>query len=140
MELAIGTPPVPFVALFDTDSDLTWTQCRPCKVCFPHDMPVYDPTASSSFSPLTCSSNACLPMCSRGCTPSSLCGYRDSSHLAGSLGMETLTFGSGPGQVQAAAFAGAVAFGCGRDNGGDWYNSTGLVGFGRGSLSLVAQL
>ncbi|XBI25744.1 hypothetical protein VPH35_050610 [Triticum aestivum] len=129
MELAIGTPPVPF--------------CQPCKLCFPQDTPVYDPTASSSFSPLTCSSNACLPVWSRGCAPSSLCGYRyaygDGSHSAGVLGTETLTFGSGPGQVP-AGFAGAVAFGCGRDNGGDWYNSTGLVGFGRGSLSLVAQL
>ncbi|XBI25739.1 hypothetical protein VPH35_050605 [Triticum aestivum] len=156
MELAIGTPPVPFVAvdvktggsrvgvaLFDTGSDLTWTQFQPCKLCFPQDTPVYDPTALSSFSPLTCSSNACLPVWSRGCAPSSLCGYRyaygDGSHSAGVLGTETLTFGSGPGQVP-AAFAGAVAFDCSRDNGGDWYNSTGLVGFGRGSLSLVAQL
>ncbi|KAF7021607.1 hypothetical protein CFC21_034524 [Triticum aestivum] len=141
MELAIGTPPVPFVTLFDTGSDLTWTQCQPCKLCFPQDTPV--PTASSSFSPLTCSSDACLPVWSRGCAPSSLCGYRyaygDDSHSAGVLGTETLTFGSGPGQVP-APFAGAVAFGCGRDNGGDWYNSTGLVGLGRGSLSLVAQL
>uniref|UniRef100_A0A8R7PQ52 Peptidase A1 domain-containing protein n=1 Tax=Triticum urartu TaxID=4572 RepID=A0A8R7PQ52_TRIUA len=141
MELAIGTLPVPFITLFDTGSDLTWTQCQPCKLCFPQDTPV--PTASSSFSPLTCSSDACLPVWSRGCAPSSLCGYRyaygDDSHSAGVLGTETLTFGSGPSQVP-APFAGAVAFGCGRDNGGDWYNSTGLVGLGRGSLSLVAQL
>ena len=35
---------------------------------------------------------------------------------------------------------GGIAFGCGVDNGGLSYNSTGTVGLGRGSLSLVAQL
>ncbi|KAL5667956.1 hypothetical protein ACJX0J_020177, partial [Zea mays] len=52
MELAIGTPPVPFVALADTGSDLTWTQCKPCKLCFPQDTPIYDTAASASFSPV----------------------------------------------------------------------------------------
>jgi hypothetical protein len=46
MELAIGTPPVPFVALADTGSDLTWMQCQPCKLCFAQGTPVYDPVAS----------------------------------------------------------------------------------------------
>ena len=45
MELAIGTPPVPFVALADTGSDLTWTQCKPCKLCFPQDTAIYDTAA-----------------------------------------------------------------------------------------------
>ena len=35
MELSIGMPSVPFVALANTGSDLTWTQCKPCKLCFP---------------------------------------------------------------------------------------------------------
>ncbi|KAF7000014.1 hypothetical protein CFC21_015972 [Triticum aestivum] len=144
MELAIGTPPVPFVALADTGSDLTWTQCQPCKLCFPQDTPVYDPTTSSSFSPMPCSSATCLPIWSRNCTPSALCRYRyaygDGAYSAGGLGTETLTFGSStPGEAPAAS-AGGVAFGCGTDNGGDSYNSTGTVGLGRGSLSLVAQL
>ncbi|KAI5008029.1 hypothetical protein ZWY2020_009077 [Hordeum vulgare] len=144
MELAIGTPPVPFVALADTGSDLTWTQCQPCKLCFPQDTPVYDPTISSSFSPVPCSSATCLPIWSRNCTPTALCRYRyaygDGAYSAGGMGTETLTFGnSAPGEAPAAS-AGGVAFGCGTDNGGDSYNSTGTVGLGRGSLSLVAQL
>jgi hypothetical protein len=59
MNLAIGTPPVPFVALADTGSDLIWTQCQPCKLCFPQDTPIYNTSASTSFSPEPCSSAMC---------------------------------------------------------------------------------
>jgi len=141
MELAIGTPPVPFVALADTGSDLTWTQCQPCKLCFAQDTPVYDPAASSSFSPATCASAACLPVWRRNCSAAAPCRYRyvygDGAYSAGVMGAETLTFGAGSG---AAVSVGGIAFGCGVDNGGLSYNSTGTVGLGRGSLSLVAQL
>ncbi|KAF7000008.1 hypothetical protein CFC21_015967 [Triticum aestivum] len=143
MELAIGTPPVPFVALADTGSDLTWTQCQPC-LCFSQDTPVYDPTTSSSFSPVPCSSATCLSIWSRNCTPTVLCryrhGYEDGAYSAGGLGTETITFGSSALGEAPAASAGGVAFGCGTDNGGDSYSSTGTVGLGRRSLSLVAQL
>ncbi|XP_008673981.2 aspartic proteinase nepenthesin-1 [Zea mays] len=141
MELAIGTPPVPFVALADTGSDLTWTQCQPCKLCFPQDTPIYDTAVSSSFSPVPCASATCLPIwSSRNCTASSSpCRYRyaygDGAYSAGVLGTETLTFPGAPG-----VSVGGIAFGCGVDNGGLSYNSTGTVGLGRGSLSLVAQL
>jgi hypothetical protein len=142
MELAIGTPPVPFIALADTGSDLTWTQCKPCKLCFPQDTPIYDTATSSSFSPVPCSSATCLPIWSRNCTASSPCryryGYSDGAYSAGVLGTETLTFGSSPGA--SGVPVGGIAFGCGVDNGGLSYNSTGTVGLGRGSLSLVAQL
>ncbi|KAG0530507.1 hypothetical protein BDA96_05G192500 [Sorghum bicolor] len=143
MELAIGTPPVPFIALADTGSDLTWTQCKPCKLCFDQDTPIYDTTTSSSFSPLPCSSATCLPIWSSRCsTPSATCRYRyaydDGAYSAGILGTETLTFGS---SLNASGISvGGIAFGCGVDNGGLSYNSTGTVGLGRGSLSLVAQL
>lgn len=143
MELAIGTPPVPFVALADTGSDLTWTQCKPCKLCFPQDTPIYDTATSSSFSPVPCSSATCLPIWSSRCsTPNAPCRYRyaydDGAYSAGILGTETLTFGSSPGVPGVSV--GGIAFGCGVDNGGLSYNSTGTVGLGRGSLSLVAQL
>jgi hypothetical protein len=149
MELAIGTPPVPFVALADTGSDLTWTQCKPCKLCFPQDTPIYDTAASASFSPVPCASATCLPIwrSSRNCTATttSPCRYRyaydDGAYSAGVLGTETLTFaGSSPGAPGPGVSVGGVAFGCGVDNGGLSYNSTGTVGLGRGSLSLVAQL
>nr|CAB3491794.1 unnamed protein product [Digitaria exilis] len=143
MELAIGTPPVPFVALADTGSDLTWTQCKPCKLCFAQDTPIYDPTTSSSFSLVTCASDTCLPIWRTNCTASSHCRYRyvygDGAYSAGVLGTETLTFGSSSGDGSVTVVAG-IAFGCGVDNGGLSYNSTGTVGLGRGTLSLVSQL
>ncbi|CAO2146976.1 unnamed protein product [Urochloa humidicola] len=143
MELAIGTPPVPFVALIDTGSNLIWTQCKPCKLCFAQDTPIYDPTASSTFSLVNCSNSNCLPVWSSNCSATAPCGYQyyygDGAYSAGVLGTEALTFGSTYDQTSSVSVDG-IAFGCGVDNGGLSYNSTGTVGLGRGSLSLVAQL
>ncbi|KAF8694537.1 hypothetical protein HU200_038160 [Digitaria exilis] len=121
MELAVGTPPIPFIALADTGSDLTWTQCQPCKLCFAQDTPIYDPTMSSTFSPATCASDTCLglPVWSTNCSApgaTSPCRSSDVVSIAG------------------------ITFGCGVDNGSLSYNSNGTVGLGRGSLSLVSQL
>jgi len=142
MELAIGTPPVPFVALADTGSIVTWTQCKPCKHCFPQDTPVYDTADSSSFSPVPCAGTTCWPGWSTNCTACSPCRYRvayvDGSYSAGVLGTETITFGSNPGAPGASV--GGIVFGCGVDNGGASLNSTGTVGLGPGSLNLVAQV
>jgi hypothetical protein len=132
MELAIGTPPVPFIALADTGSVVTWTQCKPCKLCFPQDTPVYDTAASSSFTPVPCASATCGAGWGRNCTARSPCRYRivygDGAYSAGVLGMERLTFGSSPGAPGISV--GGIAFGCGVDNGGLSYNSTGTVGLG----------
>nr|CAB3490066.1 unnamed protein product [Digitaria exilis] len=152
MELAIGTPPVPFIALADTGSDLTWTQCQPCKLCFAQDTPIYDPTMSSTFLPATCASDTCLglPVWSTNCSATgatSPCryryGYGDGAYSAGVMGTEALTFGAGGGANSSSSdvvSVAGIAFGCGVDNGGLSYNSTGTVGLGRGSLSLVSQL
>nr|XP_051190852.1 aspartic proteinase nepenthesin-1-like [Lolium perenne] len=141
MNLAIGTPPVPFVALADTGSNLIWTQCQPCKLCFPQDTPIYNTSASTSFSPEPCSSAMCQSLQSdNNCTLNSQCmyyyDYADGAYSAGVLGRETLTLGT----TASAVSASDVAFGCGSDNGGDSFNSTGTVGLSRGPLSLVAQL
>ena len=49
MNLSIGTPVVPLVAIMDTGSDLIWTQCKPCTYCFKQATPVFNPKLSSSF-------------------------------------------------------------------------------------------
>ncbi|KAI8029307.1 Aspartic proteinase nepenthesin-1 [Camellia lanceoleosa] len=59
MNLSIGTPPEPYSAIMDTGSDLIWTQCKPCQQCFDVRTPIFDPTKSSSFSLLPCSSSLC---------------------------------------------------------------------------------
>ncbi|RAL40247.1 hypothetical protein DM860_008387 [Cuscuta australis] len=136
VEMSIGTPPAPFEAIVDTGSDLIWTQCKPCRLCFPQRTPVFDPEKSSSFSRLPCSSNLCsaLPVssCAGGCEYTY--SYGDYSTTQGVMATEVFTF---DGNVT----AGKVAFGCSRDNEGSGFSQgSGLVGLGRGPLSLVSQL
>jgi len=135
MKLAIGTPPETYSAILDTGSDLIWTQCKPCTQCFHQSTPIFDPKKSSSFSKLSCSSQLCeaLPQssCNNGCEY--LYSYGDYSSTQGILASETLTFGK--------ASVPNVAFGCGADNEGSGFSQgAGLVGLGRGPLSLVSQL
>ncbi|CAN0858242.1 Aspartic proteinase nepenthesin-1 [Linum grandiflorum] len=136
MKLAIGTPPVSYSAIVDTGSDLIWTQCSPCTQCYKQPTPIFDPTNSSTFSKLPCSSDLCSAL------PQSSCGsdgcdylytYGDYSSTQGILATETFTFGN----VKIPR----VGFGCGEDNEGDGFTQGGgLVGLGRGPLSLVSQL
>ncbi|CAD6257396.1 unnamed protein product [Miscanthus lutarioriparius] len=130
MELSIGTPPQKLTALADTGSDLIWTKCGPCASCTPQGSPSYYPNMSSTFSKLPCSDRLCAALqsessaanCSDG-GPECDCRYsygveRDLHHYTqGFLGSETLALAED-----------------------DYGRSSGLVGLGRGQLSLVSQL
>uniref|UniRef100_A0A0D3FU34 Peptidase A1 domain-containing protein n=3 Tax=Oryza TaxID=4527 RepID=A0A0D3FU34_9ORYZ len=149
VHLAAGTPPQEVQLELDTGSDITWTQCKRCpaSTCFNQTLPLFDPSASSSFASLPCSSPACqtTPPCgggnnatSRACNYS--ISYSDGSVTRGELGREVFTFASGTGEGSSAAVPGLV-FGCGHANRGVFTsNETGIAGFGRGSLSLPSQL
>lgn len=135
MKLSIGTPPESLSAIMDTGSDLIWTQCLPCSNCFDQKTPIFDPKKSSSFSKLSCSSSLCeaLPTstCSDGCEY--FYAYGDYSSTEGVLASETFSFGD--------VSVDGIGFGCGGDNEGDGFSQgAGLVGLGRGPLSLVSQL
>uniref|UniRef100_A0A6N2LXT4 Peptidase A1 domain-containing protein n=1 Tax=Salix viminalis TaxID=40686 RepID=A0A6N2LXT4_SALVM len=135
MKLSIGTPPETYSAILDTGSDLIWTQCKPCSQCFDQSTPIFDPKKSSSFSKLPCSSQLCDALPQSSCKDSCeyLYTYGDYSSTQGILASETLTFGK--------ASVPNVAFGCGADNEGSGFSQgAGLVGLGRGPLSLVSQL
>jgi hypothetical protein len=57
MTLYLGTPAQKFVLIVDTGSDLVWVQCKPCTSpynCYPEADPFFDPSASSSYSPVPC--------------------------------------------------------------------------------------
>ncbi|KAF6172717.1 hypothetical protein GIB67_000775 [Kingdonia uniflora] len=135
MNLAIGTPATSFDAIMDTGSDLIWTQCKPCTKCYKQPTPIFDPEQSSSFSKQSCSSDLCnaltMSKCNKGCEY--LYSYGDESTTQGFLASETLTFD----QVSVPH----IGFGCGNDNEGSGFTQgAGLVGLGRGPLSLVSQL
>ncbi|XP_042018950.1 aspartic proteinase CDR1-like [Salvia splendens] len=52
MKIKIGTPPAEQLAIADTGSDLTWTQCKLCTECFNQTLPLFDPSQSSSYRPV----------------------------------------------------------------------------------------
>ena len=137
--LMIGTPPVPFAAVIDTGSDLIWTQCNPCMSCFHQSTPVFNPHHSSTFSNVSCSSKLCKGVKPSKCDKS--CEYRytygDESFTEGFMAMDTIYFGKSPKRVSIPH----IGFGCGVNNRATGMEKTaGLLGLGRGVLSLVSQL
>ncbi|XP_057813905.2 aspartic proteinase nepenthesin-2-like [Cryptomeria japonica] len=137
MSVGVGTPSVSFEAIVDTGSDLIWTQCKPCEDCFSQPTPIFDPSKSSTFSTIPCSDSICdaLGNTQTGCTPDCtfMYQYGDGSFTSGDLAYETLSIGSS--KVK------GIAFGCGHDNEGQGFSQGGgLVGLGRGGLSLLSQL
>ncbi|XP_057756499.1 aspartic proteinase CDR1-like [Arachis stenosperma] len=140
MRISIGTPPVEFVAVADTGSDLTWTQCLPCTQCYKQNFPIYDPRRSSSYKTISCKADVCfdLQTISSGCdrnnsTCEYLYGYADSSKTQGTLSTESITIG---GTVIRNNI-----FGCSHLSTGTFPSTaSGIIGLGAGKLSLVSQL
>ncbi|XP_059073546.1 aspartic proteinase nepenthesin-1-like [Cryptomeria japonica] len=139
MNIAVGTPSVSFEAIVDTGSDLMWTRCMPCQNCYNQPTPIFDPSRSSTYSTIPCNNSLCnaLTTFKTGCNPDCTFqySYGDGSSTSGDLGKESFSIGSGSDSM----FAG-IAFGCGHDNEGFSQQGAGLVGLGRGPLSLISQL
>ncbi|MED6200587.1 hypothetical protein PIB30_086684 [Stylosanthes scabra] len=142
MRVSIGTPPVELLGIADTGSDLIWTQCLPCTDCYDQTLPFYNPRRSSSFKTISCSSDKCseLPSRGSGCDNKNVCsyqyGYGDNSVTSGDLATERFTIGSGRNSAVPN-----IAFGCSHTARGTFDKSqNGLIGLGRGALSLVSQL
>ncbi|KAF8412597.1 hypothetical protein HHK36_000566 [Tetracentron sinense] len=143
MKFAIGTPPVEFLAIADTGSDLIWTQCKPCENCYKQDSQLFDPQQSFTYREMSCDTKFCqsLPRAKCGNT-SSECDYSysygDQSFSTGVLTTDTFTFDSTGGRT--VAFP-KIVFGCGHNNGGSFSgHESGIVGLGGGPLSLISQL
>lgn len=63
--LGLGTPKKDLSLIFDTGSDLTWTQCQPCVgSCYKQQDEIYDPTKSTSYYNITCTSSDCTQLSS----------------------------------------------------------------------------
>ncbi|XP_020090435.1 aspartyl protease family protein At5g10770-like [Ananas comosus] len=133
--IGFGTPEVTQTVDIDTGSDLCWIQCNPCPPCYSQNDPLFDPSQSSSYNPISCNSDDCSQLPSIGCS-NSQCGYKqvygDGSYITGVYSYETLTLT--PSDV-----INNFLFGCGHDDEGLFQGTDGLVGLGRGDLSLVSQ-
>uniref|UniRef100_A0A6N2KCH5 Peptidase A1 domain-containing protein n=1 Tax=Salix viminalis TaxID=40686 RepID=A0A6N2KCH5_SALVM len=58
--VGLGTPKKDFTLIFDTGSDITWTQCEPCvNNCYKQKEPRLNPSKSSSYKNISCSSAVC---------------------------------------------------------------------------------
>ncbi|PON96648.1 Aspartic peptidase [Trema orientale] len=163
VEVGIGTfpnatvPPlyIPYFLLFDTGSDIIWTQCEDCRKpgnqCFNQTEPIFPNSRSASFRAVKCSDRLrlCSPTSSqcRGGTCTFRNDYHDSSSASGIFGMETFTFGSTTAGQQESV---RLVFGCGNDQRGFQFGRSssssstnwiaGMMGSSWGQLSLMGQL
>ncbi|CAH8312914.1 unnamed protein product [Eruca vesicaria subsp. sativa] len=144
MNISLGTPQLPIMAIADTGSDLIWTQCEPCDNCYTQEYPLFDPKASSTYKDVSCSSRQCTALenqatCS---TEDNTCSYTmsygDKSYTKGNVAADTVTLGSTdnrPVQLK------NIVIGCGHDNAGTFSKkASGIIGLGGGSVSLISQL
>ncbi|XP_028768318.1 aspartyl protease family protein At5g10770-like [Neltuma alba] len=142
VRVGLGTPARELSLIFDTGSDLTWTQCLPCDgSCYTQNDTIFDPSHSSSYSNIPCSSSQCSQLSSAGieqkCSASpDGCTYGikygDGSTSTGNLANETLT-------ITQTDVVDNFLFGCGHDNEGLFNGTAGLLGLGRNAISFVQQ-
>ncbi|XP_038718055.1 aspartic proteinase CDR1-like [Tripterygium wilfordii] len=142
MKIYIGSPLVKILASVDTASDLIWIQCTPCYHCYNQDEPIFDPKNSSSYKTLCYDTKFCQALNKKKRGNSDECmyhaSYEEGSYSAGILSNETFNIDSTSDGV--VSFP-ELAFGCGHQNYGDFNSRVqGVVGLGRGLLSLVSQL
>ncbi|KAF8103667.1 hypothetical protein N665_0186s0035 [Sinapis alba] len=134
--LGVGTPAKEMYMVLDTGSDVNWIQCKPCISCYSQSDPIFDPSSSSTYKSLTCSSPQCTSLRASLCR-SDKCLYQvrygDGSSTVGEYATDTMTFGTS-GKVD------NVALGCGRDNEGLFTGAAGLLGLGGGALSMTSQI
>lgn len=95
---------------------------------------MFDPAASSTYTPLSCTSAECRALDVAGCRSGGCIyqvSYGDGSHTTGDFASDTITFGSSP--------AVRTTLGCGHDNEGLFVAAAGLLGLGGGPLSFPSQ-
>ncbi|PNX78554.1 aspartic proteinase cdr1-like protein [Trifolium pratense] len=141
MTYSVGTPPFKLYGVADTGSDIVWLQCEPCDPCFNQTSPKFNPSKSSSYKNIPCSSDLCQSVRDSSCN-SDNCQYTikygDGSHSEGDLSLETLALESTTGRR--ISFPKTV-IGCGTDNTMSFEGqSSGIVGLGGGPVSLITQL
>ncbi|XP_047341687.1 protein ASPARTIC PROTEASE IN GUARD CELL 1-like [Impatiens glandulifera] len=134
--IGIGKPAKDVYMVLDTGSDVNWMQCAPCADCYQQSDPIFEPTSSSSYSPLTCDTRQCRSLDVSECRNETCLyqvSYGDGSYTVGELVTETVTFGK-------SEEVNKIAIGCGHNNEGLFIGAAGLIGLGGGSLSFPSQI
>ncbi|KAJ0030810.1 hypothetical protein Pint_14300 [Pistacia integerrima] len=131
MNFSIGRPPIPQFTVMDTGSSLLWIQCQPCPNCSKQFGPIFNPSKSSTFNNLPCTSPFCrFSPGAKNCNNNNFynrCRYNQTyvngPSSSGVLATEEIVFKTSD---EGTTFVPEVIFGCGHDNGN--------------LLSLVSQL
>ncbi|KAG8391119.1 hypothetical protein BUALT_Bualt01G0154800 [Buddleja alternifolia] len=126
----IGTPAQTLLVAVDTSNDAAWFPCNGCVGC---SSTTFDSAKSSTFKPLPCGSPQCNQVPNPNCGGTT-CGFNltyGSSSVAATLVKDNITL--------AADSIPNYTFGCvGKATGGST-PAQGLLGLGRGPLSLLSQ-
>ncbi|KAK9911436.1 hypothetical protein M0R45_035345 [Rubus argutus] len=142
MKISIGTPPVEILGVADTASDLIWIQCMPCSSCYKQKAPLFDPKNSNTYKEVSCTSSQCQSASGTSCSED-ICHYkrfyRDRSYSNGIISNETVTFNST--SLDRPVSLPQIIIGCGHNNSGLFNeDGSGMIGLGRGSMSLISQM
>lgn len=154
VDLRLGTPPQKLLLVADTGSDLVWVKCSACRNCRRHEPgSAFLARHSTTFSSRHCYDSACqlVPHSKHHhCNHTRLhspCryeySYADGSVTSGFFSKETTTLNTSSGREVKVR---GVAFGCafrisGPSVTGKSFNGAyGVMGLGRGPISLSSQL
>ncbi|XP_030544011.1 aspartyl protease family protein At5g10770-like [Rhodamnia argentea] len=134
--IGLGTPKKDLTLIFDTGSPLTWTQCEPCEgSCYTQSDPIFDPSQSSSYGNISCTSTACSQLVDSGCSGSTCLysiQYGDQSSSVGFFATEKLT-------ISQTDIVDNFEFGCSENNHGLFGRASGLIGLSDDKISIVEQ-
>ncbi|MBA0643383.1 hypothetical protein Goklo_027681 [Gossypium klotzschianum] len=146
--LWIGTPPQRFALIVDTGSTVTYVPCATCEQCGRHQVvkligsrisfnqdPKFQPESSSTYQSVKCNSDCNCDKSMVQCIYERQ--YAEMSSSRGVLGEDILSFGN-----QSELVPQRAVFGCENAETGDLYSqrADGIMGLGRGDLSVVDQL
>lgn len=131
VRVKVGTPPQSFLMALDTSNDAAWLPCNGCLGC--PGSSVFASEKSSSFAGVGCGTPQCNQVTSPICFQN-LCTYNQtygSSTIAAALSQDTIALAQDP--------IPNFVFGCIQKATGSSVPPQGLLGLGRGPLSLLAQ-
>lgn len=130
----IGTPGQLMFMVLDTSNDAAWLPCSGCTGC---SATVFSPNASTTYGSLDCTASECTQVRGASCptTGTNSCSFNQSyggdSSFAATLSHDSLGL--------AKDIIPNYAFGCINAVSGNSVPPQGLLGLGRGSMSLISQ-